>query len=211
MFKKNLLSAIFIWLCVVLVGGGLLYTSSSDAHLVYQRLINDSNQAKKERLQEEAQLTQQRRQQVSKQILYYKEKERLQARLTSAESDLIYSKKGGELSEHFKGLSCVMQEELINPSKNQEAEAVTTSEPQQVVRQLVAQEGVYSYRNGILEAKGVEVANYTLPGHLYPDSLTHSRPFIHGRAEHLQLDLLKEPMMQAQEFQVILQDGEKYW
>lgn len=215
MFKKHLISLVLVWLLLVLGCVGLLYTSSSDAKLEYQRLMNYSDQIKKEHLQENVRSTQQARQQVSKQILYKRGKDRLQTRLTSTASDLVYSKKEGELVEQFKDLTCIMQDQLIdvlNRAPNSEGEeAVSTEIAQQMIRRFRAEEAVYFYKNGKLEAKEVEVAHYLLPGCLCPASLEGHQPLVQGKAHGLQLSLFKEPTMQAQGFQAIIHNWESDW
>jgi hypothetical protein len=211
MFKRHLFTVIFVWLFLVVGCFGLLYTSSSDVSIAYQQLMSYSDQVKKEHLKDNVHSTRQTRQQVSKQILYKKGDERLQTRLTSTESDLIYSKGEGELVEHFKGLTCLMQEELLGAA-NREGEIVFSKEmAQQMVRQLKAQEAVYSYKSERLEAKEVEVKHYLLSGHLYPESLVGFHPFFQGRARSLQLSLFKEPTVQAQGFQAIIHDWGSEW
>jgi hypothetical protein len=208
MFKKHLISLILVWLFLVVGCIGLLYNSSSDAKLAYQRLMSYSDQVKKERSQDAARPTQQSRQQVSKQILYKKGKDRLQTRLISAESDLIYLKKEGELIEQFKGLSCITQDELIDVP---DSEAVSEEIAQQMIRQFRAQEAVYSYKSGKLEAKEVDVAHYLLPGLNCPGSLEGYQPLVQGKAHSLQLSLFKEPTMQAQGFQAIFHNWGSDW
>lgn len=200
MFKKHVIFFGLIWFLLVLGCIGLLYTSSSSAKLTYQRLMSYSDQAKKESVQEYVSSNQQVRQQVSKQILYKKGKDRLQIRLTSAESDLVYSKNEGELVEQFKDLTCIMQDELIDTYNNNKPDSDIA---QHMVRQFRAQQAVYSYKSGQLEAKEVEIADYLLPEKRFPLSLEDDQPFIRGTAGTLQFSLFKEPSMQAQGFQAI--------
>lgn len=205
MFKKYLISLVLLWLLLIVGCIGLLYTSSPNAKLAYQHLMTYSDQIKKERVQENTRATRQARQQVSKQILYKKGEDRLQTYLTSIESDLVYSKKEGELVEQFKGLICIVQDELINVSNNETASPFIT---QQMIRQIQAQEAIYSYKSGQLEAKDVEIDHYLLPGHACPVSLLGYHPFVQGKAHSLKLSLFKEPIVQAQEFQAIFHNWE---
>jgi hypothetical protein len=199
MFKKHLISLVFIW--GILVSGcfWLLYTLSSEAQISYQRLMNDSNdQAKKENRREKSHLTQQARHQVSKQILYKKGLYRMQSRLASDYSDLTYSRKEGELVENFKGLTCAMQEELIT--------ALDHEGNQQLIREFKAKEAIYSYKSGQLEGQEVEVAHYLLPEHLWPESFDSIQPLLQGRAKTIQLSLFEEPHMKAEGFQAIFHE-----
>lgn len=200
MFKNHFISFVLMWFILVLGGVGFLYTFSSNADMDYQLLVTYGDQIKKERLQDHLRSTQQARHRVSKQILYKRGEDRLQTRLNSAESRLVYSKKDGEIVEHFKDLACMMQEELIGSINNEKVEV------QQTIRQLNAREAVYSYKNGILEANDVDVAHYLLPGHLCPDSLADSHPMIQGKAAELKLSLFQEPSMQAEGFQAVFYD-----
>lgn len=200
MFKKHFIKFVLIWFLLVLGCVGFLYTFSSNADRDYQDLVTYGDQVKKERLYDHLRSTQQMRHQVSKQILYKKGAERLQTRLNSAESNLIYSKKDGEVVEHFKNLACIMQEELMDSIQNEE-EAV-----KQTIRQLNAQEAIYSYTKGVLEAKEVDISHYLLPGHLYPESLVDFHPMLQGKATELQLSLFQEQTMQAEGFQAIFHD-----
>lgn len=211
MFKKYLMSFILAWLLIVLGCFGLLYTSSSDAKMAYQDLMNYNNQFKKERQQNHS--TQQKRYQVSKQILYQKGEHRMQSRLAGESSDLIYSKKDGELVEHFKDLTCVMQEEFMKASNSEEKKLSSSPSKtdQQMIRQFKAKEAVYFYKSGQLEAKEVKVADYVLPGQLWPNSIDIAHPLIQGQAQTIQLSLFKEPNLKAQGFQAILHDWRDEW
>lgn len=201
MFKKHFISFTLLWVMLVLGCAAFLYLFSSDADMDYQLLITYGDQIKKERLQDHLRSSQQMRHRVSKQILYQREEERLQTRLNSAESNLIYSKKDGEIVEHFKDLACMMQEKLIGSDNEEKGEAA-----QQTIRELNAREAIYSYKNGMLEAKEVDVSHYLLPGHLCPESLADFQPMIQGKAAELQLSLFQEPAMQAEGFQAVLYD-----
>lgn len=208
MFRKHLIGLIFLWIIFVLGCFWLLHSSCSDSKMAYQRLMNYSDQIKKERLQEEVCSTKQTRYQVSKQILYKNELHRLQSRLYSEYSDLTYSKVTGELVEHFKDLICVMQEKFIDDSSKEEknVDVSSTIGFQQVIRQFKAQEAIYSYRSGQLEAGNVKVVDYLLPGHLWLDSFDAFQPSFEGRAHTIRLSLFKEPHLKAQGFQAIFRD-----
>ena len=208
MFKKSVIISVFCWLVVVLVCLAVLYFFSSDAKNSYQQLMNYSDQAKKERLEDNDGSVQQSRQQVSKQILYKKGSDRLQIFLRGNESELIYSKKNGELVEQFKDLDCIMQDELVKAERTEIAATLQEEIGQQMIRQIKAQEAVYSYKTGKLEAQEMEVAHYLLPGCECPHSTDDCQPLFEGTAYRSQLSLFKEPSMQAQGFQAIFRDWE---
>lgn len=212
MFKKHLISLALLWSILFLSGFWFLYSSSSKAAQAYQELMNYSDQVKKERGQEKLHTTQQMRYQVSKQIVYKKEQQRMESRFTSESSDLAYSKREGELVEHFKHLTCMMQEKLIIAS-NREAEANVPAieQPQQVIRQFKADEAIYSYKSGQLEAEAVEVVHYLISSHLWPQTLENFHPFFQGSADSIQLLLFKESSLKAQGFQAIFQMEGDEW
>ena len=202
MFRKHLISFALIWFLLVLSYFGLFY-AFSDAHEDYQQLMSQSSSMKKEHLYEKVCPIKQMRHHVSKQILYKKGGHRMQTRLASDYSDLIYSKSEGELIERFKGLTCIMQEEWMEAP-------LRDSEPmkQQIIRQFTAQEAHYSYKTGQLQAQEVQLARYLLPGHHWPDSLTLSHPLLQGHAATLHLSLFEEPSLKAQQFQVTFHNWE---
>lgn len=200
MFKKHLVSALCIWFILILGCIKLLYAPSFDAKMAYRCLMHDGDEAKKEL--KEGNSTQQTRQQVSKQILYQKGLHRLQSRLISNDSEIIYSKKEGELIERFRALTCTMQEELKQAS---------TESAEQIIRQFKAEEAIYSYKSGQLEAEEVEVAHYLLPGEAWPDSMDNCQPILQGQARTIHLSLFKDPNLKAQGFQAIFHDWEEEW
>lgn len=199
MFKKRIISLIVVWFSFVGVCMWLLFSFSSKGKTDYLRLMIQSDQHKRERLQDNDRSTEQTREQVSKQILYKKGNDRLQTRLIGDESELVYSKKEKELVEYFKGVTCLMQDDLIHPSEGE-----GSSNNKQMIRQLKSQEAIYTYSQGKLEAKTVAIAHYHLPGHLYPHSLENGSPLFQGTATHLEFSLLKEPNIHAHGFQATL-------
>lgn len=217
MFKKLgnrfLISLILLWLILVLVCFWFLYISS-DAAKEYQHLMEDSDRAKKKRLQEESHAAQQTRYQVSKQILYKKDLHRLQSRLISEFSELIYLKEEGKLVERFKGLTCAMQEKLMDASNLEEEGrfAVSSAEQtRQMMRQLKAKEAIYSYKSGLLEAEEVEIADYLLSGHVWPNAFHSFSPFLQGQAQTIQLSLFEETHVKVQGFQAIFHSWREEW
>lgn len=204
MFKRYLAGWIFVWLLLVLGCIGMLYNFSSESKIAYQQLMNEGDQAGKG--QEENGPAQQARHQVSKQILYQKGLQRMQVRLASDSSDLIYSKKEGKFVERFKSLTCTMQEKMIHASNVDESSQETSTPAettQQMVRQLKAGEALYSYKSGQLEAQEVEIAHFLLPGTQWPQSLDDAAPLFQGKAHTVELSLFKEPTLKAQGFQAI--------
>lgn len=211
MFKRYLVSWIFVWLLLVCGCVGLLYTSSSDSKIAYQRLMNEDHQDSHASTQEKGGALQQARNNVSKQILYQKGSQRTEVRLASDSSDLIYSKKDGKFVERFNSMICTMQEKAIPAPDSKESNSPTpmvSDSTQQVIRQLKAKEAFYSYKSGRLEANEVEIAHFLLPGTLWPQSLDQVTPLLQGKAKSVDLSLFKEPTLKAQGFQAIFHHWE---
>lgn len=216
MFKRHVITLTLLWLLVAFACFWILHAFSPDAQLAYQRLMNFSDQVKKEQIKEQASPTQQIRHQVSKQVLYNKEGQRLQSRLTSDYSELTLNLKGEDtqLVEHFRGLACALQEKLIDTPKQEgpvDASSQEVSQPQQYLRCLKAREAAYSYKTGQLEAEEVDVAHYLIPGFHWTESLDAFQPLLKGRAEKLQLSMFKERTFKAQGFQATFHDWGNEW
>lgn len=213
MFKKHLINLAVMWLIVVFFYFLVFRTTSLDDQMAYQSLMQFNTQVEKEQMKEEARATQQTRYQVSKQIFYKEDLHRLQSRLSSESSELIFNSKGerAELVEYFKELSCVMQEKFIDESTSQKDAVASDLQPKQYIRCFNAHQGVYFYKTGQLEAEDVEVAHYLVPGILWPASLNGVHPLLQGQAQKLQLSLFKEPSFRAQGFQAAFHDLEGEW
>ena len=215
MFKRHLISLVLLWLILVFACFWGFRSFSPDAQIAYQRLMNYSDRFANEQMKEEARHTRQTRDQVSKQILYKKDLHRLQSRLVSEHSELIFDTKGdgAELVEHFKEVACVMQEKFMH-SENKAGKDLTPQidlELNQYVRSLKAHEAVYTYKTGQLMAEEVEIAHYYIPGILWPFSLDSFHPLFQGRAQKLQFCILKEPNLKAERFQAIFHDLGDEW
>lgn len=211
MFKKQLTIFILTWLTLLLSCMTFLYYDWANAEVAYGSLMKDNSQMKKERSEDQEASSQQTRRQVSKQVIYTKGKDRLKIYLTGDESELIYLKKERELVERLKGVNCIIQDELIPLVIGDREETVSKETAKQMIRQLKAQEALYSYQKGKLEAKEMEIAHYLLPGFECPRSLEGIHPLFQGKAYRSQLSLFKEPSMQAQGFQAIFHDWENSW
>lgn len=216
MFKRQFISLAILWLILAFACFWVFRNPSSDHRMAYQRLMSLSDQAKTDQMKEEMRPTQQTRYQVSKQILYKKDKDRLQSRLFSEGSELIFDPKGdeAELVEHFQGLTCAMQEKLIDTSKNgsnNDSDSPESLQSKQYIRTLKASDAIYSYKTGQLEADVVEVKHYLISGISFPISLDPFHPILQGRAQKLQLSLFKEPNLKAQGFQAIFHEWGNEW
>lgn len=201
MFKRYLIGLLSSWGVGICVCVWLLNLFSPQAYETYQHLMSLNAQNKKEKGEKERRFVKQTRDQVSKQIFYKKDAQRLQSRLMSESSVLIWDTKGegAELVEHFNKLSCAMQDKLIDDHS------------QQTIRYVKAQEALYSYKTGQLEAKHVEIAHYLISETLWPVSFDSFQPFFQGQAQKLQLSLLKEPNLKAEGFQAVLNYEDTEW
>jgi hypothetical protein len=218
MFKRQLISLTLLWLILVFGVFRLLHTFSPETQIAYQQLMNFSDGIEKEKLEEgkKSSPTQQTRYQVSKQIFYKKEAQRLQSRLASEHSELIFNPKGkeAELVEHFKGLTCAIQEKFMDASNDERMKNADLTDnllPKQCIRYLKAQEAVYSYKTGQLDAEEVEVAHYLVPGLVWQLSLDPFSPLLLGHAQKLQLSMFKELTLKAQGFRATFFDWGEEW
>ncbi len=208
MFKKQLISFLSLWLALVLMTYWLLHLPSSQAREAYQRLMDFSDQTIQAD-EEKMQMTQQTRHQIGKQIFYKQDQHRLQSRLISEHSTLVFNQKGhgAELIEHFKNITCTTQEKLFYhaiENKQKDASPILNSEnlqPQQLLRHLKAEEAMYSYQTGQLEAEQVEFMRYLLPGHSWPLSFQSIHPLFEGQAQKVKLKLFQDQSFKAQGFQ----------
>lgn len=201
MFKRIIVISIFALAALIFGCIALLYTSSKESRASYDQIMNENVQNKKELLAGQTQPVQQSRTKTAKQIIFQKGPNRMQSRLISDSSELIFSKKEGELIERFNNLTCIMQENLtLSERMNDEAEEGSM---QQTIRQFKANDAVYTYRNGQLEANDVEITHYLLPGLSLPPNFENFAPQLKGKAHSIRLSLFKETAMKAQGFQAI--------
>lgn len=199
MFRKQLISMIALWFILVFACLWILRMTSSEAEKEYQNLMSLSDQAEEEEAKEEGRSTHQSRYQVGKQILYKKGSERMESRLASIQSELMFDPHGGkgDLIEKFKGFECTMQEKKICGLKNQ-------ADSQQYIRFFKARQAVFSYKSGLLEAEKVEISHYLVPGHQWPEEFLSLPPHMKGDARKVQLSVFKEPSLKAEDFQASL-------
>lgn len=220
MFKGYVISLTVLWLMLVAVSAWILFLPSPKDFDDYQRLMeysqattsslqmlhstaeNVRSASNNDQAQAFSQLAQQTRQGVSKQILYKSERHRLQSRLHSESSELLYGNKelGGELVEHFKNVECILQEKLVDDGIGTDA-SEATGIGEQYLRRIVAERAVYSYKTGLLEAYGVELAGYRLPGREWPISISSNPPLFQGKARNIEVLLFQDTSLKAKGFQ----------
>jgi hypothetical protein len=210
MFKKTLFSLLFLFLFLILGLTQLFYGSTAKGIEAYQHLLTFTDQEKRENEIKEFRQTKQKRSNVSKQILYTKDGQRLQSRLTSDHSELVLDQKENrtELIESFENVIFTMQEKLFTEKDLDESERnrEAFSSSHQLVRHLVAQKATYFYKNGQLEAKDVELSRYQLPEHHWIELLSAGRPLFKGHAESIQLSILHSPSFRAHQLKATFND-----
>lgn len=198
MFRKQFACVILVWLLSVFACFWFLHDSSAEAELAYQRLMSMSDQTKKEHAKQEEEPVQQTRYEVGKQMICAKEGKRMQSRLSSDKSELVFDQQAGkgDFVEHFTRLTCAMQEKPLKEGHGQH------------LRLLKARQATYSYKSGQLDAQEVALSDYLIPGEQWPVSLDPFTPFLQGEAEKVNLSLFKEPSLKAEGFQATLYDWE---
>lgn len=203
MFSRYLILALFLWLFVSFGSSWLVFFTSSHADAVYNDLMAVSDQQRKKRSNKPDGETRQTRTHVSKQIILNRGSYRDQSRLTSENSQLVLHNRGEgvELIEYFQNINCTQQEKLFLGSSE-----VGGDKPEQLVRQLSAQEAIYSYRTGQLDAKDVEFTRFMCPGNLWPGVDDFQLPLMHGKASIIAIKLSDEPTFKAEGFQATFQD-----
>jgi len=208
MFNRTIAASILMILVLISVCVIYFYSSTEESQIAYRRLMDMNLLMKKEQLDDDHP-SKQTRTQVSKQILYQKGTDRMESRLISDASDLIYSKKEGELMERFTNLTCILQEKL--EPVDSVAEREKHGDLQQNVRQFKAKNALYLYKKGQLEADDVEITHYLIPGAILPQSLDEQAPVLQGKAHTVYLSLFKDTTMKAQGFQAMFQHRGEEW
>ena len=198
MFRKQFVCVVLGWLLSVLACFWFLHDSSEEAELAYKSLMSISDQAKEKGAKKDGEPVQQTRYEVGKQMIYTKEGKRMQSRLSSDKSELVFDQHAGkgDFVEHFTRLTCAMQEKPIKEGHGQH------------LRLLKALQATYSYKSGRLDAQEVALSDYLIPGEQWPVSLDPFSPFLQGQAEKVHLSLFKEPSLKAEGFQATLYDWE---
>lgn len=215
MFRKRIFFLIILWLALVLVGIRLFRTPSRHAIKDYQRLMALSNREKKEGDEGNFYSTKQKRANVSKQILYTQDNQRLQSRFSSKHSELRIDRreKGFELTEHFNDIECVMQEKLLGSSIEESHQEPRISEDpretQQFIKHLIGKNATYFYKKGELQAEDVSLSRYCLTNHNWSDSFDSQDPLLCGHAKLIWISLFGTPLFKAYGFQATLNSEEK--
>lgn len=199
MFKRQFFIGVFIWALILFIYIQAFYYPSSSALQAYQDLMQLKPLPKEKRS------IQQQRDHIAKQLLFTQDQQRVQLRLLSDHSDLIFNQEGKEqaLTEYFQNLTCLMQEKLIHVS----------DQPKQYVRHLQADKGIYSYQTGELKANQAQFIRYLLPGHAWPVLLENGSSLLRGEVKEMEWVLYKNknPDFKAHDFYITLQEGNNGW
>lgn len=179
-------------LCLTLLLGAFVWIFLNPSTRIsekYRQMMTDQRLSKEQVLTEQAPVIQQKRWNVSKQILYNQNQQRLQTRLKSKESELQLCRSKGKMSveEHFQSLTCEMQEKIYKRG----------SQKEQLIRSLAADNGVYSYATGQLQAMDVLISRSLTTGNSWrPEN--DKQLLFQGQAKKVQFSVLGEPSFKAQ-------------
>lgn len=122
--------------------------------------------------------------------------QRLHHRIESDRSLITFHPHGAsiEVLERLFGVRCWIQE------KNTSAK-----EALQQIRFVLAEEGLYHYRNQSFQAQDVLLSMYKIPGMVFPKSLESYSPFLRGTAESITFSLQNgAPKFEASKFKASL-------
>jgi hypothetical protein len=209
MYRKKIYVVILIWLAIL--GIGVNYFSSTTATDIemYQGITEQKKQGTK---------IHQERSNVRKHLLLTKGEERLHWYLGSPQAELVIDQEqhASSISENFKEVEGIMQEELVyltldgrfvqrqsdgrwmvqqrhsSESPVLWVEDPSTLQPYQWVRYLKASKAMYNYQTKQLHADEVSIARYLLPGHQWTDSFERWTPFLKGQAQFIDISLTSE-------------------
>jgi len=132
----------------------------------YLKLIEESQSEA-----EETGVHKQIRQGIRKDIYASRPSGRVQAVLTTPNSELQLTKDPGssEVIEKFGEFQCVIQEELYTKDESgQKVPWTSGSSPEQSVRQISGSSGQFLYQKQLIDASDVMVARYSVPGRTIP-------------------------------------------
>jgi len=148
---------------------------------------------------------------VNKHVLFSEAEGRKQFRLSSDESDLVFSYIGGKSSavEYFRGVSCDVQEELYytlsdgrelkkssSGLKMRHGGALWVDDgteevtPMQRIRHIDAETATYFYTKDLFAAEHVNLSRYFIPEHKLPTFTEEVSPMMQGQAKAVQFSVV---------------------
>lgn len=217
-YRRRILWPIISLICFG-VGCYLLYcvcyTKGGD-QLAYLQVVEEAAMT----TPEPSRTTRQFRKGVDKDIWFFRGNTRMQLRINSTTSELVFEKEDGKskIIEKMGDVICWMQEELYytlpngtevvrhtdgtlmvrNGNPDDPSSRVREYDPDlkamQVVRYIEAEKAVYHYHNDLLEGEKVKLARYIFPGHQLMFTLTGQTPTLTGKAESIEISLLNKEL-----------------
>jgi hypothetical protein len=193
MFKRQLFLFFIFLITLLAVSCILLINHLKQAEREYDQLM--TNQLRTQEIKEPAKAIKQTRTQLSKQVLFEQNGQRLQTRLKSDCSELFFH--NNKIIEKFDALVCIQQEGLLD-----------AFQAGQTIRYLMADRASYSYKADRLQAFNVKLSRHRLPGTILMESLDLSRPFFQGKAKKVNVCLFQNSAFKAEGLQAIFSDLE---
>lgn len=147
---------------------------------------------------------------VRKDILFTEKEGRIQLKLLSTDTELVFDQNEEKLQiiENMHDVHCYMQEELFyllpngrEVKKTKEGtfvlkdknESVETEEsllkPMQIIRVLDAAFASYTYSTDLFVAQNATVARYLLQGHTFTDDISQGKLMMNGIAQTIEFSL----------------------
>ncbi len=192
MFLKHVIFAISAWCIGVGAITYYIYDSLPQGKIAYESLLR--NHTRKDVKVQNCQYCNLRRG-VSKQMLYTKDNNRLQWRLNSNNSNLIFSPNLScdKLVERFEQATFTVQEQLMGDSQSNSAK--------QLVLQGTADSAFYSYQTNQLEACNVHLARHIITGYNWPNIALMHTPYMLGSTRKMFFSLTNQPHFKAEQLQ----------
>lgn len=189
-----------------------LFPTDNDA-VEYQNIMRKASAKSRQEPKKEPFMATQHRIGVRKDIFYQEGESRLQMRVDSDKSDLVYDHQGDktEIIEKLTNLRCYMQEELYyllpdnrevvstkdgryklrNTNPDNESPWVDvdqlTMQPMQAVRYIEADTAAYRMTSDSLIAEQAEIFQYKLPGHSLDNWTLPEKPCMKGVANKIEV------------------------
>jgi len=157
-----------------------------------------------ERSQKNILISQQQRQNVSKEI-YIQEEPRRYLRIEATASTLILSAQNDRMSvtEAFDGITALVQERCyyLDPEREEV--------PMQSIHLLKAKKAFFDYANRELVAHHVDIYSYSLPGHTPPLTL-HGTPSMRATTDYITVHLKStEPFLHSTSLKAFFSDTQR--
>jgi hypothetical protein len=175
--RKGIIVGIILLLGVLGVAGSRMLRMTPEVQQEYTSLFSLSTQS----TPEPTYSSHQQRKNVNKNLYLTDKDKRLHVRIRSDASYVDFETDGHETQvvEHLKNFVTLMQEDVYD----------VNNKAMQVLREVIAKEGVYYYKHNRFLADDVNIARYIVPGHTLPNKLKKTQPLMTGHAESAELNL----------------------